>query len=149
MAAQSQQHPAGVTYYVHPTAIPIRYRFAHQTTEPETSQPFGLCFHCGAALPEGTSLEVMVEVCDEVQCFHGCVDWSRRDGDTWQVGLGLTNQDDVFRARMVEQLCHIEAWRQQVSAEEHRELTPENAALEWIEHFSSDFPCIQVGKARD
>jgi hypothetical protein len=41
---------------------------------------------------------------------------------------------------MVEQLCHIEAYRRRVLQDEGRRLTDEEAAMEWIANYADRFP---------
>jgi hypothetical protein len=41
---------------------------------------------------------------------------------------------------MVEQICHIERYRNDVAQREGRQLTAEEAALEWISRYASSFP---------
>ena len=42
--------------------------------------------------------------------------------------------------RMVEQVCHIEHWKKEIREKEGRELTGEQAAMEWIKKYAKDFP---------
>ena len=51
-------------------------------------------------------------------------------------------QDNAFRARMVERICHIENYRSEIFLTEGWVLTSEEAAIEWIRKFASDFPCL-------
>lgn len=68
------------------------------------------------------------------------VAWCRpRDGE-YELGLSFIDPDDAFRARMVEQICHIEHYRRQVHETEGRSLTTEEAAREWIERNAAQFP---------
>ena len=46
----------------------------------------------------------------------------------------------MFRARMVEQVCHIEQYKHQVLKKEGRKLSGEEAALEWIQKYAPQFP---------
>jgi len=50
----------------------------------------------------------------------------------------------AFRMRMMEQLCHIENYRQQVLDTEGRALNPEQAASEWIDHHAAAFPALST-----
>ena len=68
------------------------------------------------------------------------VAWCRlRDGE-YELGLSFIDPDDAFRARMVEQICHMEHYRRQVHETEGRSLTTEEAAREWIERNAARFP---------
>jgi len=57
-----------------------------------------------------------------------------------EVGVQFLNSEDAFRARMVEQVCHIDEYRRRVRAIEKRDLSPEEAAMEWVEKFAALFP---------
>jgi hypothetical protein len=41
---------------------------------------------------------------------------------------------------MIEQICHIESYRRDVAQQEGRQLTTEEAAVEWISRYASSFP---------
>jgi hypothetical protein len=41
---------------------------------------------------------------------------------------------------MVDQLCHIEAYRKRVLAEQGRKLSSEAAAWEWVARYAAGFP---------
>ena len=41
---------------------------------------------------------------------------------------------------MVEQLCHIEHYRNEVNRKEGRDISSEEAATEWIAQFADKFP---------
>jgi hypothetical protein len=68
------------------------------------------------------------------------VAWCRPCDGEYELGLAFIDPDDAFRARMVEQVCHIEHYRRQVRETEGRSLTPEEAAREWIERNAAQFP---------
>ena len=51
------------------------------------------------------------------------------------------DQDDAFRARMVEQICHIETYREQVTADRaSRTELGTKLRTEWINKFAEAFP---------
>ena len=68
------------------------------------------------------------------------VAWCRACGGEYELGLAFIDPDDAFRARMVEQVCHIEHYRKEVRATEGRELTSEEAAVEWTSKHAAAFP---------
>ena len=53
---------------------------------------------------------------------------------------------DAFLARMVEQICHIEDYRQSVCRVEGRRLSAEEAAVEWIAQYAAQFPDIGASR---
>jgi hypothetical protein len=65
--------------------------------------------------------------------------WCLADASGYRVGVEFLDADDEFRARMVEQVCHIETYRQQVRESERRDISAEEAALEWIVKFAERF----------
>jgi hypothetical protein len=52
--------------------------------------------------------------------------------------------EGAFSTRMVEQVQHIEHYRQEVLRVEGRLLDDDSAALEWIERFAAAFPPIEA-----
>jgi hypothetical protein len=47
---------------------------------------------------------------------------------------------------MVEQICCIEHYREEILLNEGRELSCEEAATEWISTYAAQFPYIDSGK---
>ena len=70
------------------------------------------------------------------------VAWCKDRRGYYEVGVEFLAEDDMFRARMVEQVCHIEHYRKAVKAKEGRRLSREEAALEWIAKHAADFPKV-------
>jgi PilZ domain len=60
----------------------------------------------------------------------------------YELGVTFLDVDDAFRARMVEQVFHIEDYRKSVYRLEGRELSLEEAANEWIGLHAAQFPEI-------
>ena len=100
----------------------------------------GLCFNTGLALDPGLPIRVKIPILGEQFEVDGTVAWCRRSGGDYEVGVRFRSTQDRFSARMVEQLCYIEDYRQQVALEEGRRLSSEEAAKEWIERFAEHFP---------
>jgi hypothetical protein len=65
--------------------------------------------------------------------------WCQAEDTGWQVGVEFLDPEDRFRARMVEQICHIERYRRELLEREGRRLSSHEAALEWIEKFAKTF----------
>lgn len=68
------------------------------------------------------------------------VAWCQNEGDQYAVGVQFLDSEEAFRVRMVEQVCHIESYRKDVAQQEGRQLTSEEAAMEWITRYASSFP---------
>lgn len=52
---------------------------------------------------------------------------------------------DTFRHRMEQQCNQIRQYRQSVLRESGRLLSPDEAALEWIERYAASFVCSKSG----
>jgi len=131
-------------YIRHPSDIPIDFQpeelaEAHSERLKNISQG-GLAFHSATSLTTGSIIRVKIPLVTPVFQAVGRVMWCRARDDHFEIGIEFLDQDDAFRARMVEQLCHIEHYRHQVLAEEGRQLSSEQAAMEWIQHYAPDFP---------
>ena len=71
--------------------------------------------------------------------------FNRRDGAGYEVGVSFLDAEDVFRARMVAQVCYIEDYRRSIARAEGRELSSEEAAGEWIARYAHKFPGASGG----
>lgn len=131
-------------YLRHRCDLPVRCR---RSSEPRACNTRlkdlglgGVCFRSPRPFATGTSLEVSFPVLQAEQCLRGHVAWSRRDGDGYEVGLRFDDEAEAFKARMVEQLAAIEAYRQEARSREGRELSSEEAAREWVARYAAAFP---------
>ena len=75
--------------------------------------------------------------------IKGLIVWaSKISGDSDHLftnGMRFLHDNMRFRARLVEQICHIEAYRE-VQKERGRQLTDQQAAREWIGRCANRFP---------
>lgn len=131
-------------YIRHPSRMPIRFdvqgdiprrkEFLRNVSEG------GLCFASKIALDVGVTIRVTIPVLGQQFEVEGRVAWCRPSTGGFEVGVRFTTSQDRFSVRMVEQLCYIEDYRQQIQQDEGRYLTSEEAASEWIERFADKFP---------
>ena len=99
----------------------------------------GLSFLSDDDLPVGTLVDIRIDSVQPPFSARARVVWARREADSCHVGVQFLDDNDAFRARMVEQVCAIEQYRRQLAGE-GRMLTREAAAREWIERYGSRFP---------
>ncbi len=136
------------SYIRHPSSIPIDFQLkgAEGNARPaETEHALnvskgGLAFLWHHPIAPGSTIRVRITLVDPPFEALGHVAWSRHKGDHYEIGMTFLDDADLFPARMVEQLCHIEEYRRQILREEGRELSSEQAAREWISRFATDFP---------
>ena len=130
----------------HPTDIPIEIRLGDQSCKREPLRNVssgGLCFQHPEAAAIGSVIVVRIALTSPP--FEACcrVAWCQADVGAWQVGVEFLDQDDLFRLRMVEQICHIEQYRT-TTASLGRTLSSHEAAVEWIEQYAEAFPFPQT-----
>ena len=140
-------------YIRHPADIPIEFQqdspsLSHNETMANISQG-GLAFHAHTALAVGAVIQIRIALRQPAYQARARVAWCRPNGTGFDVGVELLDSDDVFRARMVEQLCHIEHYKQMVLRTQGRRLSGQQAALEWISKFAEQFPQTETGNAHD
>lgn len=129
-------------YIRHPTSIPIVVTSSQEqnlTARAQNLSQGGLCFVTQTHVPIGAKVGFEIHAVIPSYQGEGIVVWRQKQGpDTFEVGMRFVNDDDYFRARMVEQVCSIEDYRQQQLAKGH-ELDAETAAHEWITQFAQHF----------
>lgn len=133
-------------YIRHPSDIPIKYhiRGLHPdiTADLNNISHGGLCFCSENAVIINSFIIINFPVINPKVTFEGVVAWCHPINEVFDVGVKFLDKDSGFRVRLIEEICHIEHYRRMVSATEGRNLTGEQAAVEWIEKFASDFPPV-------
>jgi len=129
----------------HPVDVPIEIG-TDESTPPAAFHTHdisrgGLAFRCSFAVAAGASVEIRIPYVKPAFEARARVVWCRpHDADSYELGVCFLDAEDAFLARMVEQVCHIEDYRQSVYRIEGRELSSEEAAMEWIEKYAAQFP---------
>ena len=99
----------------------------------------GLCFVTDKPVKVGTVVEFDIPVTKPDYHGRGVIVWRReQSSNSYEIGVRFTSDDEFYRARMVEQVCQIEDYRQRVALK-GRQLTSEEAAIEWIARYSASF----------
>lgn len=100
----------------------------------------GLMFQSSIPYSQNKEVDIKINCVNPKFEAHALVTWCRKSGRHYLVGLEFTDKDNDFKVRMVEQVCHIMHYRNEVMTTEGRELDNDEAAKEWIEQHASDFP---------
>ncbi|MEX1183750.1 MAG: PilZ domain-containing protein [Gemmatimonadota bacterium] len=100
----------------------------------------GLAFIVEECLTNGDIVRIRIPTVRPPFEARARVVWCRNEGDAFLAGVEFLDAADAFRARMVEQVCAVEQYRQKVREEEGRSMTPQEAATEWIEKYAGSFP---------
>lgn len=131
-------------YIRHPSDIPIEYSIADDNTI--QAKPLadvgigGLSFHVDEPVAVGLRLQFCIPSIRPDLKIESIVSWCEQNEQGYQVGIKFLKDQDRFTIRMVEQICHIETYRQQVLEQEGRQLSAAEAASEWIGLYAEDFP---------
>lgn len=131
------------TFIRHPTGVPLEVVRDDSRSVAHTLSNVcygGIAFHCDQALRPGERLRLRIPVLQPAFEADGKVVWCERQGEGFEAGIVFLSAEEAFRARMVEQVCHIEEYRRRVRLREGRHIDSRQAALEWIEKYAGRFP---------
>lgn len=127
----------------HPADVPIEVQAGSAGATGGTAHNVslgGLAIAVDCCLDPGAIVDVRIPGMRPAFETRGRVAWCREGDDGYEMGVQFLDASDAFRARMVEQVCHIEQYRRDVSEREGREMSGQEAAREWIRRFAADFP---------
>ncbi len=127
----------------HPASIPIEVTASPNRPARETLREVGhggLSFHALSGVEPGEVISIRIAASSPPTEIEAQVVWCHQSAGGFDVGVQFLGGDDAFRARMVEQVCHIRHYRRQVLTAEGRRLSRHQAALEWIAKHAGTFP---------
>ncbi|MDH5229280.1 MAG: PilZ domain-containing protein [Gammaproteobacteria bacterium] len=132
-------------YIRHPSDIPL----VCEPDEGQASQDTlsnislgGLSFKTSHSISLGSRIVVKIPLIEPNFSAHGKVVWCESIENGFDIGVELSDQNEAFQARMIEQICHIEHYKREIEEKEGRVLSGEEAAREWIRRHAADFPQI-------
>lgn len=132
------------SYIRHPSDIPIEFQrkpvSALETRSLRDVSRGGLSFVSDVPLELGVLLSVRITTVEPVFEAPCSVSWCKAHDGQYLVGVKFLDAQDVYRARLVEQICHIEHYKREVLEREGRVLSGEQAAREWILKYAQRFP---------
>lgn len=102
----------------------------------------GLAFVSPSPLEVLQRVRISIPVLQQENHLVGNVVWCEQAGSSYEIGIEFEHSRDVFRLRMIEQICHIEHYRKEVEQQEGRKLSSQDAAKEWISKYAGDFPAL-------
>ncbi|WP_447747610.1 PilZ domain-containing protein [Pseudomonas nicosulfuronedens] len=128
----------------HPCDLPVELVIRKQTFLPRQRlhniSLGGVACNSPRGFRRGTSIELRIPLLGDAARYPGIVAWSRRQNSDYRVGIAFIDEDTLFRARMIEQVCQIEHYRLQQVQASGSEQPFEDLALEWIAQNAADFP---------
>jgi hypothetical protein len=135
-------------YIRHPSDIPIEFQVDKEDS-PVSQEHLnnissgGLSFSSAKQLQPGILVTIRISYVQPPFEARAQVVWCNPDGANFVTGVAFLEPEDLFRMRMVEQICHIERYKEEVLASEGRQLDGEQAAREWIQKFADVFPGVE------
>lgn len=132
----------------HPSDIPIEFSIENLVVNDReylNDISFGgLSFCSRVPVKAGASILIKIPFLKPDFQSKAIVKWCRKRGDVYDVGVAFDDQEEAFKTRMVEQICHIEHYKREIQKKEGRELTGEEAAVEWIKRYAANFPQVET-----
>ncbi|ATX79069.1 PilZ domain-containing protein [Mariprofundus aestuarium] len=128
------RHPVDVPIQIFPQKEPVERVPLHDLSEG------GLAFHTNVYIEKDAVLKVRIPFIKprlEALCV---VCWRRvsKGAGLFEVGVKFLSEEASFRVKMVEQVCSIKNYQLQ-QAQKGRNLTFEEAAIEWVDRFAEGF----------
>ena len=127
----------------HPSDMPVELVVRKQACVPKQRlnniSLGGVACNSKRAFRRGTAVEMRIPLFGEHACYPGVVAWCCKQEGQYLVGIAFVDEDTLFRARMVEQVCQIEHYRHQREQELGCSLTVEAVAQEWISQHAAEF----------
>lgn len=143
-----RSHTERRRFFRHPVSVPVECRVdGHDDFCPHEMRDVsygGIAFVSDRPYELGDIVELRYPTLPHPEVVRGMIVWTVASEDAADKhhinGLCFSDASAHFHGRIVEQLCHIEAYRR-VQREQHgRELTSREAASEWIANHAADFP---------
>ena len=130
-------------YIRHPMDIPIEVVFQGESSKNDLNNLGlgGLSFYTHQVYRAGDIVTIKILLVSPAFEVATKVVWCQAQTQGgYDIGVEFISNEDIFKARMVEQICHIEHYKKEVLEKEGRNLDGRQAALEWIEKYAADFP---------
>jgi len=127
----------------YPAPVPVRYRACSvegDGCDPQAT-PGGICFPCSEPMEADSLVQLSLAAPHGVERFVVRIAWCHPEGEAFLIGARMLNDADACRARLVAQLCHIDAYRR-LELVNGRELDEDTAASEWIARYAHQVPAI-------
>lgn len=130
-------------YLRHPSEMPVELVLRKQDFLPtqrlHNISLGGVACNSSRGFRRGTAIELRIPLFGEQARYPGVVAWCQKRTEDYLVGVAFLDEDTLFRARMVEQVCQIEHYRhvRELATGEH--LPIEAVAQEWIALHAADF----------
>ena len=124
----------------HPDEFPIEFDLTESTSTPNPLASLQLVCHSSTPFQSGEVIAIKIPSISPQLKINGTVESCENKQEGYELGIAFNN-DALMRIRMLEQLCYIQRYRNHVLAIEGRDISDQDAALEWIGKYAHLFPC--------
>ncbi|MCW8964201.1 MAG: PilZ domain-containing protein [Gammaproteobacteria bacterium] len=100
----------------------------------------GLSFTSKTSITPGSNIRLQIAFSSLPIELTGTVMWCHDMDNYNEMGVKFSGEKTTYSMLMIEQLCLIEQYRQQVKETEGRDLNSKEACKEWIKKFAPDSP---------
>jgi hypothetical protein len=132
----------------HPSDMPVELILRKKTSLPQQRlhdiSLGGVACNSSRRFRRGTEIEIRIPLLGDQAHYCGVVAWCHKLPDDYLLGISFIDEDTLFRARMVEQVCQIEHYRQQRELALGKPLATEAVADDWIAEHSADFSAASL-----
>jgi len=101
----------------HPDQVPVEIDRISRKQAPDHLYMGELAVNSEARIGVGTEVRLHMPTVDPDAKLCGRVIWLHERGDGFVLGISFHSHSEAFRMRMLEQLCHMAAFREQVAGE--------------------------------
>ncbi len=130
-------------YIRHPACMPIDVKcsssLAQLNLQLNNVSEGGLSFVSPNAFHRGSVVDIKIPV-RPVFRVHAVVQWCRAVSEGFELGVEFLDRDDAYRVRMVQQVCRIEMYRDELQLRSGKRVSREQASKEWIAKYAESFP---------
>lgn len=127
----------------HPSDIPVEIQLANAVASndglTENVSIGGLAFTSQIPFEKGALIKLTIRLMKPIFEAKAKVIWCDGQGGSFDIGVAFVETKDAFKIRMIEQICRIEHYRNEIQSREGRVLNGREAALEWINKYAESF----------
>lgn len=124
----------------HPDEFPIELNVLGSLKDPVSKANLQLICHSERPYQSGAVIAIKIPSISHNLEVSGTIQSCQSIANGYEVGIGFNSEDAIMRMRMLEQLCYIQRYRKYVLNTEGRELSDQDAAMEWIGKYAHLFP---------
>lgn len=124
----------------HPDEFPIELDIKESNSLSTTPPSLELVCHSDKAFHSGEGITLKIPSIAAQLEVNGTIQSCNNASNGYELGIAFGDNCALMRIRMLEQLCYIQRYRNHVLTVEGRDISDQDAALEWINKYAHLFP---------